>query len=394
MKKAKTLLLELKLFLGLLLIFILALIISPLDLQGNIVFIKLENLLNILRQVSENGILAAGMTLVILVGGIDLSVGSVLALASTLCAKLLMERTSQLSSQTAVVSSAMIILCLGYIILSAATKKRLPRKAGKTISLILPLGAALLISYLLAVQASKGYSVLAASFSVISLGILMGIINGVVVARGKIQSFIVTLAMMSAALGLARLISSGAARDIAFGPDGAPIGFELLRERIFYIPTPAVFFLFTIITIHILLTRTRLGRYIYAVGDNEEASHLSGVAVNKIKIIVFAACSGLAALAGIIHCAQNMQGNPNDGIGLELDAIAAVVIGGVSLAGGKGKILGTLAGVLIIGILNNIMGLKNVDANFQLLFKGLIIVAAVLLQQHSGKIKKIVTFFN
>jgi simple sugar transport system permease protein len=394
MKKLKSLFLLLKLFFGLVLIFILAVLISPTDFQGDLVFTKTENLLNILRQVSENGILAGGMTLVILTGGIDLSVGSILALSSTLCAMLMMERTSQLSSHTAVGSSSIMIIILGFFIFSRLAKKRIPGITGKAVSSIIPTGLAVLTAVLLAAQAKEGFSVTAACLSVLSLGILIGMVNGVIVARGKIQSFIVTLAMMSATLGFARLISKGAARDIAFGPDGAPSGFEILRERILGIPTPAIFFLLTIVILHLLLTRTCMGRYIYAIGDNEEASRLSGVPVDKIKISVFAVCSGLAALAGIIHCAQNMQGNPNDGIGLELDAIAAVVIGGVSLAGGRGKILGTLAGVLIIGILNNIMGLKNVDSNFQLLFKGLIIVAAVLMQQHGSKIKKLIAYFK
>jgi simple sugar transport system permease protein len=394
MQKIKNFVKELRLFIGLILILILAVLVTPTDFQGDLVFTKTENLLNILRQVSENGILAGGMTLVILIAGIDLSVGSILALSATLCAMLMMERTSQLSSHTAIGASSILIIIIGFLILSRIFRKRLPKKTGQTLSAIIPAGIALLTAFILAIQVSKGFSVIATCLSVLSLGILLGMVNGVIVAKGKVQPFIVTLAMMSAALGFGRLISKGAARDIAFGPSGVPPGFEILRERILGVPTPAIFFLLTILAINFLLKRTRMGRHIYAIGDNEEASRLSGIPVEKIKISVFAICSGLAALAGIIHCAQNMQGNPNDGIGLELDAIAAVVIGGVSLSGGKGKILGTLAGVLIIGVLNNIMGLKNVDANFQLLFKGLIIVSAVLMQQYGSKVKKLITFFK
>jgi ribose transport system permease protein len=132
--------------------------------------------------------------------------------------------------------------------------------------------------------------------------------------------------------------------------------------------------------VFVLMSRMRAGRYIYAIGDNEQAARLSGVNVARQKTTVYVLSAGLAALAGIIHCAQLEQGNPNDGIGYELDAIAAVVIGGTSLSGGVGTVGGTLVGTLIIGIINNSMGLNNVDANLQLILKGAIILAAVWLQ--------------
>ena len=132
---------------------------------------------------------------------------------------------------------------------------------------------------------------------------------------------------------------------------------------------------------YVLLARTRSGRYLYAIGDNESAARLSGVRVAWHTASVYVICGGLAALAGLVHCAQLEQGNPNDGVAYELDAIAAVVVGGTSLSGGTGTVGGTLVGVLIIGIINNAMGLNNVDANLQLILKGGIILAAVWLQR-------------
>jgi len=131
----------------------------------------------------------------------------------------------------------------------------------------------------------------------------------------------------------------------------------------------------------IYLRVSAFSRHLYAVGGNEKAARLSGVPVIRVKIAVFAICGLLAALAGIVHAVQLNQGSPNDGIGYELDAIAAVVIGGTSLAGGRGSVAGTVAGALLLGVLNNILALNNIDSNIQLLIKGLVIVAAAALQR-------------
>lgn len=148
-----------------------------------------------------------------------------------------------------------------------------------------------------------------------------------------------------------------------------------------YVPAPALVFIASVAAMHLLLARTRSGRYLYAIGDNETAARLSGVRVRWHKASVYVLSGALAALAGVIHCAQLEQGNPNDGVAYELDAIAAVVIGGTSLSGGVGTVGGTLVGVLIIGVINNIMGLNNVDANLQLILKGVLILGAVWLQR-------------
>jgi ribose transport system permease protein len=309
---------QLKPFVGLIAVFALACVFSPVR-RGELIFLDAGNLTDILRQVSEKGILAVGMTFVILAGGIDLSVGSVLAFAATLSSVMLMR---------------------------------------------------------------GGYGTPETLFSVLAAGLLIGAVNALVITKGRVQSFIVTLAMMSATRGLARLVSGGSGVEIGYGAGGAPSSFATLGGKLgAFVPVPALIFLAAVAGAWVVLNKTRFGRYVHAVGSNETASRLSGVSVNWVKFGVFSICSLLAALAGIIHCAQLEQGNPNDGVAYELDAIAAVVIGGTSLSGGTGTVVGTLVGTLIIGIINNILGLNNVDANVQLLLKGVIIVGAVLLQR-------------
>lgn len=309
---------QLQAFLGLIVVFLLACVFSPVR-RGEIIFLNFGNLTDILRQISEKGIMAVGMTFVILAGGIDLSVGSVLAFAATLSAVVLMQ---------------------------------------------------------------GGYGTLETIIVVLIAGLLIGAVNGLVITLGRIQSFIVTLAMMSAARGVARLVSGGSGVAIGYGAGGAPESFAVLGGKLgTLVPVPALIFLASVAVAWIVLNKTRFGRYVHATGSNETATRLSGVSVGWVKIGVFSISGLLAALAGIIHCAQLEQGNPNDGVAYELDAIAAVVIGGTTLSGGTGTVVGTLVGTLIIGIINNILGLNNVDANVQLLLKGVIIVGAVLLQR-------------
>ena len=177
-------------------------------------------------------------------------------------------------------------------------------------------------------------------------------------------------------------MSGGSGVEIGYGAGGAPQSFAKVGGRLGTLaPVPALIFLAMVALAWIALNKTRFGRYVHTVGSNETASRLSGVSVDRVKFGAFSICSLLAALAGIIHCAQLEQGNPNDGVAYEPDAIGAVVIGGTSLSGGTGTVTGTLAGTLIIGIINNLLGLNNIDANLQLIFKGVIIVGAVLLQR-------------
>ncbi|MBC7894040.1 MAG: ATP-binding cassette domain-containing protein [Cytophagaceae bacterium] len=304
--------------LGLVAVLILAVITSPTR-GGRPVFLELGNLTDILRQVSEKGILAVGMTAVVIAGGIDLSVGSTLAFTATLAAWLLMSGD-------------------------------------------LGLGATALLTVL--------------------AGALWGALNGVVVARWRLPAFIATLATMSAARGAARYLSGGTAIPLGFGEGGAPESVRALAAPLVpYVPVPALVFIGAAVFMHLFLARMRGGRYLYAIGDNPSAAHLAGVRVAWHTARVYVISGALAGLAGLVHVAQLEQGNPNDGVSYELDAIAAVVIGGTTLAGGSGSIAGTMVGVLTIGVINNSMGLNNVDANLQLILKGAIILLAVWLQR-------------
>ncbi len=303
---------------GLVLVLLIGIISSPVR-AGRLVFLDLGNLTDILRQVSEKGILAVGMTAVIIAGGIDLSVGSVLAFAATLSAWLWMREGVGLVPAFAIVTAA---------------------------------------------------------------GAAWGLLNGVAVARWRLPAFIATLATMSAARGAARLLSGGAAIPLGFGAGGAPAAVHAVAAPLVpYLPAPALIFGLTALAMHLYLARTRGGRYVYAIGDNEPAARLAGVRVAWHTAAVYVACGALAAVAGLVHAAQLEQGNPNDGVAYELDAIAAVVIGGTALSGGVGTIGGTIVGILIIGIINNAMGLNNVDADLQLILKGVIILVAVWLQR-------------
>jgi ribose transport system permease protein len=304
----------------LVLLFIVCVFFSPISSKGNNIFLKPENLANIMRQLSEIGIISVGMTLVILTGGIDLSVGSVLALSAVITAFGLMDWQ------------------LGMF-------------------------AAFLLALL--------------------SGVVVGGINGFIISKWKIQSFVVTLALMTITRGAALRISGMSSRNIGFGIGAAPESFKIINSTLLGIPFPVYIFILIVLMFSILLAKMRTGRYIRIIGSNAEAARLAGIPVARVQTFAFACCGGLAALAGFIHTGQLFQGNPNDGIGYELDAIAAAVIGGTSLSGGKGTVVGTLAGVLIIGLLNNIFGLHGMQKDFQLILKGVVIVVAVLLQRKS-----------
>lgn len=307
---------------GLLAILLLSALVSPIR-DGEILFLDPQNLLNIVRFASENGIIAVGMTLVILTGGIDLSVGAVLALGAVGAAALLM-------------------------------------------------------------HAHMG--VLATVAAILALGGLVGALNGLITTRLQVPSFITTLAMLSAARGVASLWSGGYAIPLAFGPDAAPPLFKSLFGGQWEIggraiPVSLFYFVGVGWIAALVLRKTGFGRYVYAVGGNETAARLSGVAVDAIKVAVFAIAGLLSTLAALLHAALVNQGSHIDGSGYELNAIAAVVIGGASLNGGVGGVGGTMIGALILSILDNILGLRNIASEYQLILKGLIIVLAVVLQR-------------
>jgi ribose transport system permease protein len=323
-RRAVDILLRFQSVFGLIVILVLAAILSPVR-NGANVFLEPRNLLNIVRFASENGIIAIGVTLVILTGGIDLSVGAVLAL----CA-----------------------------VGAAAFMTRYDLDTVPTVLLVLTLGG------------------------------LVGIVNGLVTTRFNIQSFITTLAMLGVARGVASLWSGGYAVPLAFG-DGvglAPPSFKaIFAGQInllgLEVPAPVFYFLGVGLIASFLLRRTGFGRHIYAVGGNETAARLSGVNVDRVKVIVFAISGLLAALAALLHAALVNQGSHIDGNGYELNAIAAVVIGGTSLAGGVGTVVGSMIGALTLSILDNILGLRNVQSEYQAILKGVIIVLAVVVQR-------------
>lgn len=276
-------------------------------------FFSLQNMTIVLRQVSINGILAIGVTFVIIAGGIDLSLGSVVALAGV---------------------AAAIFAHPGEY------------------SLIVPIVMA------------------------ISVGLGIGWLNGMVVTLGKVAPFIVTLGMMTIARGLALVVSEGRPITNLSDPFNTIGGGNVMG-----VPIPILIFILVIILASFVLNQTRLGRYMYAVGGNEKAAYASGVRVNAVKMMSYMICSGLAGLAGIVLAARINTGQPNAGVAYELDAIAAVVIGGTSLAGGIGSIAGTVLGVLLIGVINNGLDLLNVSSYYQQIIKGIIIIAAVLIDR-------------
>ncbi|SDS98806.1 ABC transporter permease [Microlunatus soli] len=305
---------------GLVVVFVIGIATSPVR-HGELVFLSAGNLGNIVRAVSEIGIIAIGMTFVILVGGIDLSVGAILGLAAVGTATLMV---------------------------------------------------------------NNGLGIPETVLLVIMIGIVFGLLQGAAVAKLGIQAFIVTLAGLQVARGLARIWSGGVGVPIAYGSghQEAPPAFSILSGSLNGIlPVPAVIFIVIGVIAVLVLRFSTFSRHVYAIGGNERAARLAGVPVLRVKIAVFAISGLTSAIAGIIHAGQLNQGSPNDGSGYELDAIAAVVIGGTSLMGGSGSMVGTLAGALLLGILNNILGLNSIDPNVQLLVKGLVIVAAAALQR-------------
>ncbi|NMD69314.1 ribose ABC transporter permease [Bacillus sp. DNRA2] len=276
------------------------------------------NISNIIRQVSINGILAVGMTFVILTGGIDLSVGSVLALTGTIM-------------------------------------------AGLMINVGLPPILAVLIGIL--------------------LGALLGYINGIFVSYARIPAIIVTLAMMEAARGVALLYTGG------YPLSGLPSSFAFIGRGYLFevIPMPAVIMILVFIVAYIILNHLPFGRHIYAIGGNEEAVRLSGVKVKRIKTLVYLISGITASISGLIMTARLSSGQPMAGEGYELDAIAAVVLGGTSIAGGRGHIFGTLLGALLMGVLSNGLNLMGVSPHVQRVLKGVIIVGAIYYSSRSQK---------
>jgi ribose transport system permease protein len=282
------------------------------------VFFTETNLSNLLKQVSGIGIVSIGMLIVILTGGIDLSVGSIVALLA--------------------VTFAILVNIV-----------------------ILPL--AILIT--------------------IILGFVLGSFSGYLIAYKKMAPFIATLALMTIARGLGFIYSKGS--PVTFDSPGGTFMSDFANNSTLFVPNIAYVFFIIVAVAAVMLKYNVFGRLVIAMGSNEEASRLSGIRVSKYKFLVYAISGSLAAIAAIVTASRTNLGSPNMGVAWELDAIAAVVIGGASLNGGKGNAVNTLMGVLILGLIGNILNLLNVPSYPQQVVKGAIIILAVLFQKIESK---------
>jgi ribose transport system permease protein len=290
-------------------------------------FFTVANGLNVMRQISVNICIAVGMTMIILTAGIDLSVGSVLALCGAVTAGLLKNGIS------------------------------------------LP-----------SVDLFIGFTILGAILAGILVGSLLGFFNGFVITKFKVPPFVATLAMLTIARGLTMLYTNGFPIS-SFDPSFVFIGGGWWLG----LPVPVWIAAIVVVAAIIVTKKIKLGRYIYAIGGNENAAKLSGININRVKIIVYSIAGGLAALGGIIVTARLDSAQPNAGTSYELDAIAAVVIGGTSLSGGRGSIWGTVLGALIIGVLNNGLVLLDVSPFWQQVVKGAVILLAVIIDKLNTK---------
>jgi simple sugar transport system permease protein len=389
-----------KLYWGLLIICLIGALASPHTSSGRNIFLSYANLTDVLRQVSITGLVATGMTIVILLGGIDLSVGSVMGFATIICAMLLTKTgwttASAIGLPAAMLVTFAAIACLARFVLhgiargrdvSAGARREIVLSPWKRLVLpaLLGLLAASLAGWFVASQLSTKFGVLGVLLVTPCVALLLGSLNGILIVSGRLQPFIVTLAMMVSALGIGRLTAGQDNAVIAvYTGTNATETFEVLRSMLWgVIPVPSVFFLAAILIFGAILHFTTFGRYIYAIGGNAEAAKLSGIKVAQVQFTAYLLSGLLAGIAGVLFVAQYRQGKPDAGAGLELDAIAAVVIGGTSLMGGRGGLAGTLVGVLIFGLLSDILQLQNIDSNVQLVMKGLIIVGTVLVQEQN-----------
>lgn len=290
-------------------------------------FLTGDNAWNVMRQISVNVVVSVGMTLVILTGGIDLSVGSILALSGAVTAGML-KFGAEITDWN---------VFIGFTLLGALV--------GGTL-----------------------------------VGAFLGWFNGLTITKFKVPPFVATLAMLTIARGLTMLYTggfpiTGLGDNMAFIGTGWFLG----------IPMPVWISALIVLAAVVMTKKTKLGRHIYAIGGNETAAELSGLKIKKVKMIVYSIAGAMAAIGGIIVTSRLDSAQPNAGMGFELDSIAAVVIGGTSLSGGKGTIMGTVQGALIIGILNNGLVLLNVSPFWQQVIKGFVILLAVVIEKINSK---------
>ncbi|MCC8108842.1 MAG: ABC transporter permease [Planctomycetes bacterium] len=305
--------------LGIFIAFIVLMLAMAVASNGN--SLSPRNLILVVKQASINGILAVGLMFVIISGGIDLSVGSILAVSGVV-----------------------------------ASMFAHPGEYSLVVPVLLATG----------------------------IGIVLGGVNGVIVAFGKIPPFIVTLGMLTMARGMALILSGGSpiynlSRDF----EAIAGGFFPSAASSMRVPILAVYFLIVVVVGAFILTKTIFGRHVYAVGGNEMSARVSGINVAGIKVAVYAISGMLAGIAGLLLASRIVSGNPNSGSGYELDAIAAVTIGGVSMSGGSGKWYGAVIGALFIAVMGNGLDLLGMQSHLQLIIKGAIIVIAVLYDRHA-----------
>ena len=290
-------------------------------------FLRSQNLINVVVQVAPIGIVALGMMFAIITKGIDLSVGSTVALVAVVSASL-----AQVQSDTSMFPG-------------------LPP---------MPIFVSIIVGLL--------------------VGAIVGAIVGTLVAYFRIPPFVATLGMMTAARGLANIYTGG--RPVSNLADG----FNWLGQgAILGIPVPMIIFLLVAVVIWVVLNRTRFGRHTYAIGGNEQAARVSGISIGKVQFLIYTLIGLLAGLAGMILAARIGSGQPTLGVMLELDAITAAVIGGVSFNGGIGVVWGVVVGALIIGVINNGLDLMNVSPFMQMVVKGAIIVVAVIIDERKNR---------
>ena len=290
-------------------------------------FMTTDNFWNVLRQISVNVCISVGMTLVILTAGIDLSVGSILAFSGAVTAGLLKQG----------ISIPSLNLFIGFTVFGVIT------------------------------------------FGLF-IGAFLGFINGFAITKFKVPPFVATLAMLTMARGFTMLWTKGHPIT-GLGDAFSFIGTGWLLE----IPMPVWISAFVVISAIIVTKKTRFGRYVYAIGGNESAAKLSGIAIHKIIIWVYVLSGVLAVVGGLLVTARLDSAQPNAGMSYELDAIAAVVIGGTSLSGGRGTIMGTVLGAVIIGVLNNGLVLMDVSPFWQQVIKGIVILLAVVIDKVNSK---------
>lgn len=304
-------------------LFLLCLVISLLSDK----FLTTNNLWNVLRQISVNICISTGMTLVVLMAGIDLSVGSVLAFTSAVCAGLL--------------KNGIAIPPLDLFI---------------------------------------GFTTLGGVLAALLIGLALGLFNGWVITKFTLPPFVTTLAMLTIARGATMLYTQG------MPISNLGTSFEFIGSGwLLGIPVPVWISVIVVLIVVFISKKTTFGRYIYAIGGNEKAAFLSGININNVKLAVYGIAGMMAAVGGILVTSRLNSAQPNAGASYELDSIAAVVIGGTSLSGGIGSVTGTVIGAAIIGVLNNGLVLLNVSPFWQQVVKGLVILLAVIIDKKSKK---------